>query len=410
MKFRLIFVFYAIGLSFLVGGVSALFLIIVNAVTHLIWEVLPAALSLGNLYPIWLGLLGGLLVGLFQLHIGDYPKTMHETLHEFQTTKTVQYEKQIWKNFVAAVIVLGFGASLGPEAALASILGGLISWIGDRLKLILAKKEELLELSVGAMLATIFRAPFMGISAPIEESIETKHPAIKWKKIALYGVSTVVGLMSFALVEGLFPKEPLFTIRIPHIQWEKEVVYLILPALILGILFGYFFQAIEHFSEWIARKIKHPLLLALLAGGAIGVFALFSSYFLFSGEHELMHFTELASGFSIGVILFISIGKAVLTNICFAFGWRGGKIFPAIFSSAAIGFVLTNLFPYTPGLILSIVTTASLTVILKQPVVIVALLLFLFPLQFFPFIFVTSFLVKKCMTSLIKKFPVLADY
>ncbi|MHC9000078.1 hypothetical protein [Enterococcus bulliens] len=71
-----------------------------------------------------------------------------------------------------------------------------------------------------------------------------------------------------------------------------------------------------------------------------------------------------------------------------------------MFASVAISFVLVNLFPYTPGLVVGIVTTASLTVILKQPVIIAALLLFLFPLQFFPAILVTAWLVHQFVSKL----------
>ena len=84
------------------------------------------------------------------------------------------------------------------------------------------------------------------------------------------------------------------------------------------------------------------------------------------------------------------IGKAILTNFCFAFGWRGGKIFPAIFSSTAIGFAFVSLFPYTPGLLVGVLVAASLTMILGQPYLSMSLLLFLFPIQFFPVILLSS--------------------
>lgn len=79
----------------------------------------------------------------------------------------------------------------------------------------------------------------------------------------------------------------------------------------------------------------------------------------------------------------IRIGKAFLTNLCFDFGWRGGKIFPAIFSSAAIGFAFENVFSYIPGLLVGVLVAPSVTMILNQPYATAALLLFLFPISFF---------------------------
>ncbi|MGX7204945.1 chloride channel protein [Enterococcus pingfangensis] len=401
MIFNGIFMVYSSILGFLVGLLSAIFLTIVSFLIHFVWDVIPQQFDLPVYYPLIFGLIGGLLVGLFRLRIGEYPKTMDETLHEFKTTNAVKYEKQLSKNFFSALLVLSFGASLGPEAALASILGGLVSWVGDRLKFTLANKEQFVKLGIGAMLSTIFSAPLAGISEPLEEELSRRTVKLKWKKILLYSLSTFFGILGFTLVQQLFPKEAVFDIRITTIDWSYQVLFLIVPALFSGIIFGYLFLAFERLTQKIAGKINRPIVLALLGGLAIGGLGMLSPYFLFSGEHELFPLSEEYLRFTAGFLFLLAIGKAFLTNLCFAFGWRGGKIFPAIFSSAALGFALANLFPYTPGLIVGIVVAASVTIILKQSVITAALLLFLLPLQFFPGILLT------CLAT--KKIAVLAD-
>ncbi|MDT2669628.1 chloride channel protein [Enterococcus dongliensis] len=395
MHFNRVFVVYSSILGFFVGVLAALFLVIVNFLIHVVWDILPQQLALPNYYPIIFGLVGGLLVGLFQFRFGDYPQTMHETLHEFKTTHTVRYKKQVGKNLLSALLVLTFGASLGPEAALASILGGLISWVGDHLKFTLANKEQFVKLGIGAMLASIFRAPLVGISEPLEEELAKGAIKLRWKKIFLYGLSTFFGIVGFTFVQRLFPKETVFDIRITTVEWNQQVLFLIIPALILGLIFGYLFLLFERFSQTIAGKIKQPIILALLAGLCIGGLGMASPYFLFSGEHELFPLSNEYRHLTIGFLLWLALGKAFLTNLCFAFGWRGGKIFPAIFSSTTLGFSLANLFPYTPGLVVGIVTAASVTVILNQAIVAATLLLFLFPLQFFPIILLTCLVSRK---------------
>lgn len=395
MKFNSVFMLYSAILGFLAGLLSALFLTIVNLMIQLVWDTIPQRFDLPVYYPIIFGLIGGLLVGLFQRYVGDYPKTMEDTLEEFKATNAVKYKRQLSKNFIGALLVLTFGASLGPEAALASILGGLISWVGDRLKFTFARKEEFLKLGIGAMLATIFHAPLVGISTPFEEKLAHKSHKIKWRKLLLYGLSTIFGLIGFAFVQQLFPKEMIFKLRLPTVAWTKEVWLLILPAALLGIAFGYLFLALERLSDKIAEKIQQPVLLALLAGLCIGLFGMWSSYFLFSGEHELLGLSENYTGLTVSFLFLLAVGKALLTNLCFAFGWRGGKIFPAVFSSTALGLALASLFPYTPGLIVAIAVAASVTIILNQPAITAALLLFLFPLQFFPAIFLTCFAAQK---------------
>lgn len=101
----------------------------------------------------------------------------------------------------------------------------------------------------------------------------------------------------------------------------------------------------------------------IAAGVFLGACGLLSPYLLFSGEHYLFTFTKSGLDQSFIYLLLIGLGKTVLTNLLFAFGWRGGKIFPAIFASAAIGLSLAVVLPYTPGLLVATVVAVSCTVI-----------------------------------------------
>lgn len=403
MKFNSIFLFYITVLSFFVGIVSALFLVLVNFLTHNLWETIPAILQVGNYYPLILGLIGGILVGFSQRFLGPYPHTLEETLHEFKATNAVAYKHAVTRNFFAATIVLSFGASLGPEAALSSILGGMISWLGDQMKLTLAKKEQLVNLSIGTMLSAIFHAPFIGISDSLEEELKKGYISIKWKKVLVYGFATVFGIIGFTIINQIFPKESVLGIHIPIVIWQSKVLFLIIPAIVIGILFGYLFLTIEKISNQIAKNFNYPFILAIIAGILIGLLGMISPYFLFSGEHELLPLSKDYREMSRWFLLFLAIGKVILTNLCFAFGWRGGKIFPAIFSSATIAFTMVSFFPYTPGLIVSIVVAASVTIILKQPLVTAALLLFLFPIQFFPAIVLVCYLAQYLDSRIVKR-------
>lgn len=395
MKFKLIFVINCILMGFAVGVLAALFLTVVNFLINTIWVSIPNLFHRPDYYPLIIGVIGGGIVGILQSKLGGYPRTIDETRHEFKITHKVAYKKDLPRNFIMAIIVLAFGASLGPEAALAGILGGLISWLGDQMKLTIARKNELLELGIGAMMSAIFYAPLVGVSTALEKQPVSGQFSSRGRKIVLYIITTIAGLSGFALIRYLSPNESVFTIRMPAINWDTKVLLVLLPALMVGIGFGYLFQLFEKYSEIIANKIHQPLLLAVLAGLAIGAFGMFSPYFLFSGEHELFKFSREATHLGLPYILLIAFGKALLTNLCFAFGWRGGKIFPIIFSSTALGFALTELFSYTPGLVIGIVVAASVTIVISQPYVTAALLLFLFPVQFFPFIMVACWLTSQ---------------
>lgn len=391
MKFTGIFFVYSAILGALVGGVAALFLLLVEWCIHVIWETGPHYIS-SPFYPLIIGIIGGLIIGLLQKYMGNYPKTIHETLHEYQETNRIDYKNALFPNFLMGLIVLAFGASLGPEGALASIVGGLITWVGERLKLTLQQKEQLTQLGIGAMLSAIFYAPFIGVGEAFEEKKAT-YP--RWQKIILYTLATLFGLLAFKGINQLFEKESIFAITTPAVNWTWQGILLIIPAVALGYLVGVFFLKTEFYIEKVTATIHNKVLLGIIGGVFIGVFGMLSSYFLFSGEHELQQFSAEAVSMSIVTVLAVGFGKILLTNICFACGWRGGKIFPAIFASVAIGFALANLFPYTPGLLIAVVVATCCTVVLGQPIVTTALLVLLFPLQFAPFILIVSLVVQR---------------
>ncbi|MDV7718729.1 chloride channel protein [Pediococcus ethanolidurans] len=403
MKLKLVFVIDCLIMGFMVGVIAALFLTVVDFLINFVWVAVPAFVHAPTYYPLIVGLIGGGLVGIFQRRLAGYPRTIDETIEEFKTANKINYKRDLPRNFIMAIIVLTFGASLGPEAALASILGGLISWIGDRMKLTMIRRNELLDLGIGAMMSAIFYAPLVGVSKSFEKKSVSDQFSSKSRKISLYAITTIAGISGFTLIRYIVPKETVFAIRMPAVVWDSKVLLVILPALLVGIAFGYLFQLFEKISGIIAAQINRPVLLAVLAGLLIGILGMISPYFLFSGEHEVFKFSHEVTTLGLPLILTIAVGKALLTNLCFAFGWRGGKIFPIIFSSTAMGFAFANLFSYTPGLIVSIVVAASVTIVVKQPYVTGALLLLLFPIQFFPFIMAACLVTNK-FTKIVNEF------
>lgn len=287
MNFNLVFVLYSCLLGLIVGALVSLFLALSNLLIHVTWTTIPEQLDT-PFYPFWICLFGGLLIGLFQTYIGDYPRTMHQTLEEFKTTGRVAYEGAVVKNTVAALLVLTFGASLGPEAALISILGGLMTWAGDRMTWTLQKKKELLDLGIGAMLSTIFYAPLIGVSEALEDGVNRTNFKRKSIKVLLYALTTACGIFAFTTLNRLFPHEILFSISTPKVNWTVEVMYFLLPAVMIGTGFGYLFVMFGRWTDAVARKYPHPLGLALTAGAILGLFGSMSSYFLFSGEQNFV--------------------------------------------------------------------------------------------------------------------------
>ncbi len=93
-----------------------------------------------------------------------------------------------------------------------------------------------------------------GISDSLEEEIKKGYISIKWKKVLVYGFATVFGIIGFTMVNQIFPKESVLGIHIPRVIWQSKVLFLIVPAIVIGMLFGYLFLRIEKISNQIAKK------------------------------------------------------------------------------------------------------------------------------------------------------------
>ena len=109
-------------LSSIIAGISGAFLIIEGELTTLLWEVLPAQMKWPILYYFVLCVLGALVLSYLKKRFGQIPQTAHEALTELKAKQSVDYSG-VFRNLLAALVILIFGAGVGPEAAL---LGAII--------------------------------------------------------------------------------------------------------------------------------------------------------------------------------------------------------------------------------------------------------------------------------------------
>ena len=75
------------------------------------------------------------------------------------------------------------------------------------------------------------------------------------------------------------------------------------------------------------------------------------------------------------ILLLSGILKLCITAVCLNTGWRGGHIFPIIFSGSSIGYAVASILPIDPVASVAIVTTAISSYALRKPIAITLLLL-----------------------------------
>lgn len=395
MKFRLqlVLTLYGIILGTLVAVIAFLFLRLTNFLIYLVWDAGASLFGNPVFWPILICTLGGIFVGLSRKHIGPYPREMDEVMGEFHANGRVSYQGKIWRNLVAALIVLMFGASLGPEAALVSICAGLVTWVGDKLHFTYQQRDALIEFGIGALLSIIFASPLFGIASTQErESAPPVNKKLHIQKIVIYFFSVSAGFLVFYYLLQLNDgPSPFANLGFATVSWPE--LLLLIPLLLAGKYFGKIYGLFEMVIAFATRKIQaKPVILAVSGGLILGILATLLPYMLYSGEHGVGEISNEYDTMSIYLLLTIGFVKLFVTKICLGTGWRGGHIFPIIFASIAVGFALTKILPVDPIFIVAIFATASCSVILKKPLAAAFLLALFFPIQLWPFIIVAAYL------------------
>ncbi|GHN20876.1 hypothetical protein ME784_13910 [Lactobacillus delbrueckii] len=119
---------YASIFSLLIGLGAGIFLTISSELISLFWSkrilAHPGLLLLQCL-------LFGLVIGILQLKVGAYPKTIKQIMTEFQETGKV--EGASWRTWVNGTVILAGGASVGPEASMTGIVARQSSAMGQQL-------------------------------------------------------------------------------------------------------------------------------------------------------------------------------------------------------------------------------------------------------------------------------------
>ncbi|MGK0535395.1 chloride channel protein [Bacillus sp. 'calajunan'] len=375
-----ILVLYGILLGSIVGVTVWLFLVTINIGIHFIWGYLPTIFSSPPYYTICVTTIGGILVGLTQKYFGIYPRLMPEVMGEYKKTGRIEY-RFVHKATLTAIIVLIFGASLGPEAALVGIIGGLCTWVGDRFTFALKGMNELTEVGIGATLSVIFNAPLFGYLAPNENEGEQINEFSKGKKAIVYLATTFAGFSVYLLLSK-FDNRGSFIVDFGEGSLSLNEWIAFLPLASIGAIVGFFYFKFEFTLE----KLIHPfreykLSLGIIGGILLGITGTFLPYTLFSGEHQLKDLVVEWSHLSFWVLLLSGVLKLCITAVCLNAGWRGGHIFPIIFAGSSIGYAIASIIPIDPIASVAIVTTAISSYALRKPIAITLLLLMFFPLN-----------------------------
>jgi H+/Cl- antiporter ClcA len=120
----------------------------------------------------------------------------------------------------------------------------------------------------------------------------------------------------------------------------------VLIAIALGMVAVWLFPHVHR----LFHSIKNPILMLGVGGFVLGLLALIGGEItLFKGLDEMKQLAESDQLFEISSMLAITLTKLAALVVAAACGFRGGRIFPAVFVGVSLGLMLHQYAPDVPA-------------------------------------------------------------
>ncbi|MFJ7195564.1 MULTISPECIES: ion channel protein [unclassified Streptomyces] len=332
-----------------VGVLCALVLLGISLLAEklqtVLWETLPDALSVGRYSALWMivmltasGLVVGLLIRAVPGHAGPDPATTGLVDPPLPPSVAPGL-------LLVTVLTLAGGISLGPENPITAANIALAFWLGRRL--VPGTPAALwLALAAAGTIGALFGTPVAAALILSEALASRAGPGALWDRLFGPLAAGTAGALTMTLLA-----HPSFDLSLPaytrpHWGDLPSSVVIALAGAALGLLAVYAFPYVHRFF----LSLKHPVV-ALTAGGLLlGLLGALGGHLtLFKGLDEVKELAADPSGWSAGQFAVMAVVKTAALLIAASCGFRGGRIFPAVFAGVALGFCAHALVPAVPA-------------------------------------------------------------
>jgi H+/Cl- antiporter ClcA len=322
----------------IIGIASSLVLIVTMKVAsvlqNILWSVLPLSLGLnagGHLWTIAILTLTGIAVGLVIRfspgHAGPDPAA--------ESLVGAPVSTSALPGLIAALILgLAGGVSLGPEHPIMVVNIALAVAIGSRLFPRVSSLDWTI-LAASGTIGALFGTP-VAAALIFSQTLNGSNDVPLWDRLFAPLLAAAAG----ALTTSLF-FNPHFSLPIPHYPQMRLV------DIFSGAVVALIAIAVGMVAVWclprlhtLMHRLKSPVLTLGIGGLLLGILGTVGGHItLFKGLDEMqqMAFSQTLTG---GDFMLIALVKLAALVLAAASGFRGGRIFPAVFVGAALGLML----------------------------------------------------------------------
>ncbi|SED10399.1 H+/Cl-antiporter ClcA [Streptomyces sp. TLI_105] len=326
-----------VGASLLFLGISAL----AEEFQHVLWNDLPDALGIGNYSSLWMivmltaaGIAVGLVVWKVPGHAGPDPAS--EGLGEAPLSPGV-----VPGVLLASTLTLAGGVSLGPENPIIAANIALTYWLGHRAAPSVPGASWV-ALASAATIGALFGTPVAAALVISEALVGRPGRGSLWDRLFAPLAAAGTGAMTTQLLA-----EPSFDMGLPPLTdpgFGDLLAALVIAsaAAVFGLASCYLFPHVHAAF----RRLRHPMLMLPLGGLVLGLLGALGGHLtLFKGLEETKELAASIGGWSSGELAKFAVVKLLALVVAASCGFRGGRIFPAVFVGAAFGLLAQALVP-----------------------------------------------------------------
>ncbi|EMR8971647.1 ion channel protein [Escherichia coli] len=332
-----------------IGIASSLILIVVmkiaSVLQNLLWQRLPGTLGIAQDSPLWIigvltltGIAVGLVIRFSQGHAGPDPAC--EPLIGAPVPPSA-----LPGLIVALILGLAGGVSLGPEHPIMTVNIALAVAIGARLLPRVNRMEWTILASAGTI-GALFGTP-VAAALIFSQTLNGSSEVPLWDRLFAPLMAAAAG----ALTTGLF-FHPHFSLPIAHYR-QMEMTDILSGAIVAAIAIAAGMVAVWCLPRLHAmmHQMKNPVLVLGIGGFILGILGVIGGpVSLFKGLDEMQQMVA-NQAFSTSDYFLLAVIKLAALVVAAASGFRGGRIFPAVFVGVALGLMLHEHVPAVPAAI-----------------------------------------------------------
>ncbi|MBF0030983.1 ion channel protein [Citrobacter freundii] len=324
--------------ALIIGIASSLVLIVVMKVASVLqqflWERLPVSIGIAQDSPVWIigmltltGIMVGLVIRYSHGHAGPDPAC--EPLIGMPVPTSA-----IPGLLAALILGLAGGVSLGPEHPIMTVNIALAVALGSRMFPRIAKLDWTILASAGTI-GALFGTP-VAAALIFSQTLNSSNDVPLWDRLFAPLMAAAAG----SLTTSLF-FHPHFSLPIAHYT-QMHLVDILSGAVVAAIAIAAGMVAVWCLPRLhhLMHRLKHPVLILGVGGFILGILGVIGGPLtLFKGLDEMQ---QMAFSQTLGTsdYFMLAVIKLAALVVAAASGFRGGRIFPAVFVGVALGLML----------------------------------------------------------------------